>query len=320
MVGFSMLELDGEWVVKEDDSGLLKPGDLVVSIGERPLRDWLDDISSLTGITDWRSMIGRLPYYLSHLLTEEQVKVEVMNQQGFRSVDLLRKPIDFEALNLGETTGKWPQSEIIAYIRIQSFNHLKIEEGALELLEEFRDDTAVIVDVRGNGGGSTPGKLTQRLMDRRYRWWKERARHPEFLRRRHPKAEICFAPDYSYAESGDDYADPVFEVTPYTGKLVLLVDRFSGSAAEDFILPFLENGRATIISERTFGSTGQPLIWNFDDGNIVVMVGAIRSFLPNGNSFEGNGIVPNLEVTMRREDLYQQRDVTLEKALEFLHS
>jgi carboxyl-terminal processing protease len=98
------------------------------------------------------------------------------------------------------------------------------------------------------------------------------------------------------------------------------VDRFSGSAAEDFILPFLENGRATIIGERTYGSTGQPLIRNFDDGNIVVMVGAIRSFLPNGDSFEGIGIVPNLEVTMRREDLYQQHDVALEKALEFLRS
>lgn len=97
---------------------------------------------------------------------------------------------------------------------------------------------------------------------------------------------------------------------------VPLVDRFTGSAAEDFTMPFIDNGRATIIGERTFGSTGQPLIKSFDDGNIMVMVGAIRSFFPNGDSFEGIGITPDVEVSNRREYLYQKRDIVLERALE----
>lgn len=57
---------------------------------------------------------------------------------------------------------------------------------------------------------------------------------------------------------------------------------------------------------------------NFDDNNIIVMVGAIRSFLPSGALFEGIGIVPHVEVKMKREDFYRQRDVVLEKALELL--
>ncbi|BFH65384.1 S41 family peptidase [Paenibacillus azoreducens] len=318
MVNFSLLLLGGAWVVKEDDSGLLRTGDEVISVEGKPLKEWLDEIGRLTGITNWRSMIGRLPYYLSHFCSEEQIKIEIMDEQSCRrSFALPRKSIDFEAQNHGETTGRWLLHKKRAYIHIPSFNHPKFEERALGLLEEFRDASSIIIDVRGNGGGSTPGRLTHHLMNRPYRWWKEQARHPEFLRQRHPNSKIRFATDYSYAETEPDFIDPSIQIA-YSGKLILLVDRFTGSAAEDFILPFIDNNRATIIGERTFGSTGQTLFRNFDHGNIIVMVGAVRSLLPNGGSFEGFGLVPDIEVSIRREDLYQNRDIALEKALELM--
>lgn len=261
----------------------------------------------------------RLPFYLSYLVTEKQVEVETIDQYGLiRSFELLRTSLDVEALNGGDTTGRWIQCDETAYINIPSFNLPQFEEKALALLQEYQSANSIIIDVRGNGGGSTPSTLVQHLMNRPYRWWTERARHPEYLSRRHQQAEIFFAPDYSYAEYRSNYIEPSNESIPYGGRLIILVDRYSASAAEDFVMPFLDNGRATIVGERTCGSTGQPIFRNFDNNNINVMVGAIHSILPNGNLFEGVGIVPQIEVVMQREDFYRNRDVALEKALELL--
>jgi len=44
----------------------------------------------------------------------------------------------------------------------------------------------------------------------------------------------------------------------YSGRVFILVDRFCGSACEDFVMPFKDAGRATIIGETTQGSSGNP--------------------------------------------------------------
>ncbi|ANY71271.1 S41 family peptidase [Paenibacillus ihbetae] len=316
MVHLSLTELVGAWVVAEDGSGLMQPGDELKTIAGRPIRDWLYELSRITGITDWRSMIGRFPYYFSHLYKENEVEVLIEDEQGSaKTIHIQRRPVDFEAQLLEETTGGWIALNEVAYIHIPSFNQPKYEARALELLEAFHNAPCLIIDVRGNGGGTTPDQLINALMNEPFRWWNEQARHPEFLRRRHPNADIQFEMDYRYAVYRSDYVTSSHE-NSYSGKLFILVDRFTGSAAEDFTMPFIDNGRATIIGERTFGSTGQPFIKSFDDGSITVMVGAIRTFFPNGDSFEGVGITPDVEVSNRREYLYQKRDIVLETALE----
>lgn len=314
----SLLESDGSWLVKEDDTGLTRPGDKVVSIAGKSMNEWLNEMNQWARIADWRMMAGRLSVYFSHYYMKEKADIELLNDQGnTRTVTLSRQPIDYNSHNNGDTSGKWLQQDKTAYIHIPSFNHSRFEEKALELIGEYQHASSIIIDVRGNGGGSTPGRLTHKLMNRPYRWWKEMARHPEFLCRRHPNAEISFTTDYRFSIFDPDYTQPSAE-TSYQGNVIILVDRFTGSAAEDFTMQFIDNGRAIIIGERTYGSTGQPLVQHFDDGNIVVLVGAVRSYFPNGDPFENVGIVPDIEVPVRREDLYQRRDRTLEKALEVI--
>ncbi|WP_436756378.1 hypothetical protein, partial [Streptomyces sp. URMC 124] len=82
MVNLSIIDLGGAWVVAEDSSGIMQPGDEVVSIAGKPMGDWLNELGRLTGITDWRSMIGRFPYYFSHLYKGEEVEVLIVDEQG----------------------------------------------------------------------------------------------------------------------------------------------------------------------------------------------------------------------------------------------
>ncbi|MCK4430123.1 MAG: peptidase S41, partial [Candidatus Aminicenantes bacterium] len=79
--------------------------------------------------------------------------------------------------------------------------------------------------------------------------------------------------------------------------------------------PFKDNGRAIIMGEPTFGSTGQPYIYEFGDG-ISIGIGTKRVYMPDGSKFEGIGIIPDIEVRLTREDIYESRDRVLEKAVE----
>jgi carboxyl-terminal processing protease len=142
MINLSLLRVDSEWVVQGSDSDFLKPGDLVTSIGGQPLSTCLDELSTLTGITNWRSMTLQESYLLSNVLLDKEIEIWIKDKQGHtRSIYIQRKPIDFEALNRENTTGKWIHNEEIAYIRIPSFNHPKFEKVALELLDEYCNQT-----------------------------------------------------------------------------------------------------------------------------------------------------------------------------------
>jgi len=323
-ISFSMVEMGDEWVVHRDLTDMLTPGDAVVSIEGKHPSQWCKELEPYNGIANEVSQRVRMNNSLSHFITGETFEVEIEDRHGSRRKVVLPKLAhDDERIlaskQASETEGKWLQEGQVAYIRIPGFGDPKYENRALELVQECREASALIVDVRGNGGGSTPSRLMRLLMDRPYRWWTERSRHPEWLKRRRGDVDIRFAENYEYAECRPDWQEPANEDERYNGRIAILADRFTGSAAEDFIMPFKDNGRATIVGERTWGSTGQPVFRHFGE-DIHVAIGSIRAYMPNGEPFEGVGIAPDVEVKLTREHLYNKRDVALDKALELIDS
>ena len=59
----------------------------------------------------------------------------------------------------------------IAYLPIKSFASAEFEVNAIDFITQHQDATTLIIDVRGNGGGSTPAELVRALMDRPWRGW-----------------------------------------------------------------------------------------------------------------------------------------------------
>lgn len=321
-ISFSTLEIEGEWVVNRDLADVLKPGDAVLSIEGKHPTEWCKELEPYIGIASDISQRVRMNYFLSYFIPGTTIEVEFEDQHRSRKkVILPRLAHDDErfavAKQSSETEGKWLREDQVAYIRIPGFGEPKYENRALELVQEYRGAHALIIDVRGNGGGSTPSRLTRQLMDRPYRWWTERSRHPEWLKKRHGSGNIQFAENYEYAEWRSDWQEPANEGERYNGRIMILADRFVGSAAEDFIMPFKDNGRATIVGERTWGSTGQPVFRHFGE-DIHVGIGSIRAYMSNGEPFEGVGIAPDIEVGRTREQIYSKRDAVLDKALELI--
>ena len=323
IISFSMVELGGKWMVSRDITNSMQKGDIVLSIqGKQPL-DWCKELGPYIGIANQSSQRIRLTNTLSWFIPDSIIEVVIEDRNHSRRTVLVpRLNVNDERLRNStqtiDTEGKWLLDGKVAYVHIPGFGEPKYEERALGHVKEFRNAPALIIDIRGNGGGSTPSRLTKQLMDRPYRWWMERARHPELLWKRHGNiGEIRFGVDYSFAEWHPNWREPEVGREHYNGRLILLTDRYVGSAAEDFVMPFKDNGRATIVGERTWGSTGQPISRQFGD-DIQTRIGSIRAYFPNGDPFEGIGITPDVEITYTRDDIYENRDVILEKALELL--
>src|SRR5208337_3600329 len=154
--------------------------------------------------------------------------------------------------------------------RIPSFMMPGFEKRAVELVREYRNAAVLIVDVRGNPGGNTPGELTAFLMDRAYRWWTEATPVVmPYFRLRAGQGQDAYQPfsrpDMVWASNVQKPPQDNFK-----GKLALLVDAGCMSSCEDFTMPFKDNGRATIVGETTAGSTGQPYMLDLGKGMMVM--------------------------------------------------
>jgi carboxyl-terminal processing protease len=314
-MGFTWTNVDGRWIVKRSAVDGLQPGDRIVRINGKEINRWRDDLSKYLGGSDERGRNGRLFGTLAVVLPETYTLDYEMRDGTVKQMAVNRTSLKRLAVDL-KTEGRWLVPGKVAYIKVPSFNGPEFQNDALKLLEEFKTSPSLIVDVRGNPGGSTPGRLTSALMNKPYRWWTEST--PLTLGLFHYYAEAW--PNKELNEYFND-AQLIWrskETPPdsgsFAGKLIILTDGITGSAAEDFTVPFKDNGRAVIIGETTNGSTGQPYMYSFGDG-ISIGIGTKRAYMPNGAAFEGIGIEPDIVVHPQREDFYEGRDRILERAI-----
>jgi C-terminal processing protease CtpA/Prc len=101
----------------------------------------------------------------------------------------------------------------------------------------------------------------------------------------------------------------------YTERLIILTDSGCASSCEDFVMPLKESHRATIVGNRTYGSSGQPITRKISD-DITYRVSAKRMFFGDGSPFEGIGIQPEIKVVPTLQQIRENEDPVLAKALE----
>ena len=314
---FAARYLEGKWVVTESWTAGLKAGDVLERIDGETFEEFFQRHRSMlpASTEGWarRALFARLgdmaPY--AYLLPDRFV----LGLDGKRQVTVDRTTGTTPAKSM--TEGRWLEQGKVAYIRIPSFFAPEYEKRALELLAEFRGAETLILDVRGNTGGNTPGQLTAQLMNRPYRWWTESTTVTlPYFRFRASQGSWELQP---FHRPELTWRSPVREPEKgaYAGKLILLVDAACHSACEDFVMPFKDNRRATIVGEATAGSTGQPFILQPGHG-MMVFVGAKREMFPDGSQFESVGIRPDVEVRPSAADIRRGEDAVLERALQMI--
>ncbi|MFN6972208.1 MAG: carboxy terminal-processing peptidase [Rheinheimera sp.] len=168
----------------------------------------------------------------------------------------------------------------IGVINIPSFYNNLTEDVKKELtaLKEKKVD-GIIVDLRGNGGGSLPEAITLTGL---------------FI----DKGPVVQIREGNGRIMQNDDTDPsVF----YEGPLTVMVDRYSASASEIFAAALQDYGRAVIIGEHTFGKgtvqqhRGLGRIYDTFDGELGSVQYTIAKFYRiNGGSTQHKGVTPDI--------------------------
>jgi carboxyl-terminal processing protease len=298
---FRLSEIENEWAVTFSLDSRLSPGTVVRTLDGKPVEEFVRDCAQYVSASNER--LARTHVFSYPGLFPELVSLGL---QGGRTVVIDRRvPGDVERAPVARTSeGRWLQEERIAYIRVPSFGQPDYERTAIELVRRFASAPTLIVDVRGNGGGTTPRQLIAALMNRPWRSWQETSPQRIAL------LDAQGVPPIQASRASRELAP---SADAFKGRLFILVDRFCGSACEDLVMPFKDTRRATLVGETTQGSSGNPYRTSLGPG-LSVAIGAVRYRFPDGSPFEGVGIAPDVIVERRLADVASSRDVALERA------
>lgn len=252
---------------------------------------------------------------LTHSLTAEK--------EVYPAFEPERKLLDF----------KWYPKQI-AYVSLNSFDNPKIDSLFTALLPELATAKGLIIDLRYNGGGSTTvginilqylttdkvilgARNSTRMHVPTYKAWGKFATPADTLTDKdRAKYLLSYQDKYFYHFP---YAPDTLQ--PTAQKIVvptaLLIGHNTASAAEDFLIYADNQKHMTKIGANTFGSTGQPYMFDLPGGGMA-RVCTKKDTYPDGREFVGYGIKPDLEVKPVLNDYLRKKDPVMEKALSLL--
>lgn len=211
--------------------------------------------------------------------------------------------LDFDFYQIGGITYKKLQ-ENIGYIYYGSFSN-NISPNTLDhILAHLVSCNGLIIDIRNNGGGSLSNveTLVSRLITERtlagYICHKTGVGHNDF------------SEPYPY------YYEPAQDHILYEKPVVVLTNRHTFSAANNFVQVMKLLPQVTVVGDRTGGGSGLPFTYNLINGwNIRLSSSPILD--ANGNDTEW-GIDPDIKTDMDTTATLDGRDTILDKAIELL--
>jgi C-terminal processing protease CtpA/Prc len=278
----------------------LKPGDEVLSLdGYRPTRenDWKMEYSyNVLRPQPGKRIVIRTPQGQERELPlkakiekrPKEINPEEWFNQAFKDQEDEKKlPRYFD---LGQKAIVW------------KLRHFDLTESKIgDMMKRARQHQALILDLRGNGGGEVAAlqKLTGYFFD-------HELLIGEMKRRKESKPL-----------KAKSHGDNVFK-----GTLVVLVDSESASAAELFSRVVQLEKRATVIGDLTAGavmvSTFRPgALGDMSSGNMVFYGASITEadlIMSNGKSLEHVGVTPDELVLPTAADLAARLDPALARA------
>ena len=191
----------------------------------------------------------------------------------------------------------------IGYVYVESFSGSFGTNNLSLMLYNLKECKAIILDVRGNGGGmiTSAEKLASIFL--------EKELHYGYMQHKTGKGHHDFSPPeplYLEPSKGSRWLRPV----------MVLTNRSVYSAANHFVLIMRELPHVTIVGDKTGGGSGLPLNSTLPNG-WRVRLSACPTLDVNYKHTEF-GINPGIEVNISSEDWQKGVDTIIERAKELI--
>lgn len=187
-----------------------------------------------------------------------------------RSVTLIREHIRVSSVRLA------PLSDRVVYLRIRSFQegtHRELTDALANYRRASGREAALILDLRNNPGGLV--REATAVAD-------------EFLSR-----GLIFETRHRDQVETSAYARPGGAFT--TGKLIVLINEYSASAAELVAAALKDNRRAILVGARTFGKGSVQTILPLSHRSALKLTTALY-YGPSGETLQARGVLPDYPV------------------------
>ena len=335
---------DGVIAYLPDRSGIVdKDHPVVVSIDGRPIEEVIAEVAIMTpdGSPQLkrRRALGLLRSVI-HMSNETPGGVEPKGLSD--PFDLVVRSVDGKSTNTIKvipsdrkpTYQDWPRSrsrlleENLGYLRLARMN----SEAVVEIhrwMNRFKETNGLIVDVRGNGGGSREALITLAgylIGEEDPPWvgnfaaYRKSAKFDDdhlanrFMRRLssdewtpEQRAAITqsfasFRPEWDLPTGFSEWHALILDRTghtmefPYSKPVVILSDAGCFSATDIFLGALEMLPQVTLMGTASSGGSARSVKFTLPASKIEVKCASMASFRPNGKLYDGNGIEVDIEI------------------------
>jgi hypothetical protein len=343
---------------REDRSGFLDPQrPRLIAIDGRAIADWRDVAARYVAAGSPSFVAERGLRFLrmwnairveSGLAPASEIELVLAREDGTDEQTMRlplssRKPIH----------GDWPRDRghrVIdhraGYLRLAGMeSDPGFVAGLHRAMEKMRGLERIVIDVRGNGGGSRDALLAllpyfldgtlgpqianvaaARLgcgdddLENRFMYQAGDARWSAAQRAAIEEHARDFVPEFTLPRgefSPWHYlvidADAPFT---YEGEVIVLLDGACFSATDIFLGAFADLTAATLVGVASGGGSGRALGFELEHSGLAVQLSSMASFRPDGELYDGRGVAPDVVVLPSASDLLEDgTDTVLDSAL-----
>jgi carboxyl-terminal processing protease len=102
--------------------------------------------------------------------------------------------------------------------------------------------------------------------------------------------------------------------------MVILMNKGSASASEILAGSLRDNRKVELVGEKSFGKGSVQEVVNLQDNESFLKITIAKWLTPKGNSISEVGLEPDVKVEISEDDLKNQKDPQLQKALEIIRN
>ncbi len=277
-----------------DQSGLLKPGDRIIGVGQGA-------DGEITDVIGWRldDVVDLIRGPKETVVRLEVIPVDAVDEHETKVVKIMRNTVKLEdqavkkkILTMNEKGGATYRIGVIDiptfYIDFEAYQSGKKDfrsttQDVRKILQEFRADNidGIIIDLRDNGGGALQeaNQLTGLFIE-----------SGPIVQVRDDRGRIRALND----------PDPAIV---YDGPLVVIINRISASASEIFAGAIQDYHRGIVVGSQTFGKGTVQTLERLNRGELKLTHGMFYRI--SGASTQNRGVIPDIEFP----SLYDQRKI-----------